>query len=135
PELAGWLEGVRSRPTVTAAFLLDAPLSREWFGLSFPRGSKPGERIAVLAAQSRKLPSLVPDGEALVVYPQPELGARIADVEPKRVVDELMPGLVAAFPDIESRVLRVRTYAFPEGYSLFGPGSRSEEHTSELQSR
>lgn len=131
PALAGWLEGVRSRPTVTAAFLLDAPLSREWFGLSFPRGSKPGERIAALAAQSRKLPSLVPDGEALVVYPQPELGARIADAEPKRVVDELMPGLVAAFPDIESRVLRARTYAFPEGYSLFGPGSL--RHIAALQ--
>jgi len=121
--LTQWLDGVHTAPTATAAFLLDAPLDPDWFGLSFPRESRPGARIAAIAAQSRKLASLVPEGEAIVVYPQPELGARIASAAPQRIVDEVMPGLAAAFPGIEAHVLRARIYAFPEGYSLFPPGS------------
>lgn len=128
PALAGWLQNVHTAPTATAAFLLDAPLGPDWFGLSFPRASRPGGYIAAIAAQSRKLPSLVPEGEAIVVYPQPELGERIADAEPQQQVDALMPGLIAAFPDIESRIMRARTYSFPEGYSLFGPGSLRHLH-------
>jgi len=123
PALAQWLESVQTGRTATAAFLLDAPLDPDWFGLSFPRASKPGARIAAIAAQSRKLASLVPEGEAIVVYPQPEVGARIADAAPQQIVDALMPGLAAAFPGIEARILRARTYPFPEGYSLFPPGS------------
>ena len=123
PSVAQWLSGVHTAPTASAAFLLDAPLDPEWFGLTFPRASVPGERIAAIAAQSRKLPSLVPEGEAIVVYPRPEIGARLADAEPQHVVDELMPGLAAAFPGIEARIQRARTYSFPDGFSLFAPDS------------
>lgn len=132
PSLAQWLDGVHTAPTASAAFLLDAPLDPEWFGLTFPRASVPGERIAAIAAQSRKLPSLVPEGEAIVVYPRPALGTRLADAEPQHVVDELMPGLAAAFPGIEAHIWRARAYSFPDGYSLFAPGSL--RHRQALQS-
>lgn len=123
-DVRAWLGGVHSAPTATAAFLLDRPLDPDWFGLSFPRRTEPGARIAAIAAQSRKLGSLVPGGrEVVVVYPVPELGARLATAAPQQVVDELMPGLEAAFPGFAQRIVRARSYTFPEGYSVFPPGS------------
>jgi oxygen-dependent protoporphyrinogen oxidase len=118
-----WLRAVRSAPTLTAAFVLDAPLDREWFGLSFPRASEPGARIAAIAAQSRKLPSLVPDGrEVIVVYPAPPAAAELFDATPQAVVDALGPALEAAFPGIGARIERARVYPFEDGYTLFAPG-------------
>ncbi len=118
-----WLGGVRMAPTATVAFLLDAPLGREWFGLSFPRGSEPGASIAAVAAQSRKLRSLVPAGlEVIVVYPAPSFAPRIADATPQKAVDALLPALESAFPGVRARVQRARVYPFAEGYPLFYPG-------------
>lgn len=121
--LGEWLGGVRSTPATTAAFLLDAPLDRDWFGLSFPRGSIPGEWVAALAAQSRKLPSLVPGGrEVVVAYPAPAAAPRLASAEPEGVVDALLPSLEHAFPGFGERTRQARVYHFPEGYTLFYPG-------------
>ncbi|MGH7444512.1 MAG: FAD-dependent oxidoreductase, partial [Longimicrobiales bacterium] len=121
--IAAWLAEVRTAPTATAAFLLDAPLERDWFGLSFPRGSEPGERIAAITAQSRKLQTLVPAGrEVVVVYPAPAIAARLARATPQETVDELMPALETALPGFGARVERARVYPFTDGYAVFHPG-------------
>lgn len=121
--LADWLAGVRTAPTITVAFLLERPFSRAWFGLSFPRTHPPGDRLVALTAQSHKLPSLVPDGrEVVVAFPAPAITQSLVDAEPGAVVDELLPAAEQALPGFGARVLRARTYAFPEGYTLFPPG-------------
>ena len=121
--LADWLAGVRTAPTITVAFLLERPFSRAWFGLSFPRTHPPGDQLVALTAQSHKLPSLVPDGrEVVVAFPAPAITQSLVDAEPDAVVDALLPAAEQALPGFGARVLRARTYAFPEGYTLFPPG-------------
>ena len=118
-----WLEDVRVTPGFSVVFLLKQRLPGEWFGLSFPRTTEPGARIAAVALQSRKLRSLVPDGsEAAVVFPAPALAAELADAAPQACVDAVLPALEAAFPGFGTRVQRARVYPVPEGYALFYPG-------------
>lgn len=118
-----WLEDVRVTPGFSVVFLLKQRLPGTWFGLSFPRTSEPGARIAAVALQSRKLRSLVPEGsEAAVVFPAPALAAELADAAPQACVDAVLPALEAAFPGFGTRVQRARVYPVPEGYALFYPG-------------
>lgn len=118
-----WLADVRMAPATTAAFLLRAPLERDWFGLSFPRTSEPGAHLAAITVQSRKLDTLVPAGrEVVVVYPAPATAQRLARATPEDTVDALMPALETALPGFAARVERARVYAFADGYAAFYPG-------------
>src|SRR5690606_35777575 len=93
------------------------------FGLSFPRTHPPGDQLVALTAQSHKLPSLVPDGrEVVVAFPAPAITQSLVDAEPDAVVDALLPAAEQALPGFGARVLRARTYAFPEARPLFRPG-------------
>ncbi|MFO7260738.1 MAG: FAD-dependent oxidoreductase [bacterium] len=118
----GWLAGVRTRPTATLALRLDRPAPGDWFGLSFPRNTPPGERLVAVCALERKTPGLVPEGGLLVLYPAPEIAPRVAELEPGAVADLLLPALEQALPGIGARVTRARVYRFPDGSVQFYPG-------------
>jgi oxygen-dependent protoporphyrinogen oxidase len=119
--LTGWLEGVRMRPTLTLALLLDRPLGVRWFGLSFPRSE--ARTAAVVCAEENKGPGLVPPGKGLlVVFPSPAAGVELAEAEPRRVLETLLPDVARALPGVDRRVTRARTYRWPEGWTLFPPG-------------
>jgi len=117
-----WLEAVRIRRTVTVGIALDRPAGEKFFGLSFASGST--RAVSGVCLQERKGAALVPEGRgALVVYLLPAVGERLFGEAPDRVVEEILPDLRLAFPDIESRMSRIRVYRWPHGATLFPPGS------------
>ncbi len=119
--LRAWLEGVRFRPHVTVALLLDRPLRVPYFGLSFPAGET--ETAAVASVQENKEPQLVPPGKGLlVIFANPARASRLLEAEPRAVVDAMLPELERAFPDLASSILRAKLYRWPEGVALFYPG-------------
>jgi oxygen-dependent protoporphyrinogen oxidase len=121
--LAAWLAAVEAAPTATLALLVDGELDTDYFGLSFPRASAPGDRIVVLCVERQKLPGLVPPGRALlVVYPAPAIASEIGGMDNSAAVERLMPAVETVFPGIGGRVVRARLYRFPEGYVVFRPG-------------
>lgn len=118
---AEWLGGVRMRSTVSLALLLDRPAGVRWFGLSFPRGES--RAVAAVCAEENKVPGLVPDGRGLlVVFPTPAAGEALAEAEPARVLDTLLPEVERALPGVRGRVAHARTYRWREGWTLFPPG-------------
>ncbi|HEX2095352.1 MAG TPA: NAD(P)/FAD-dependent oxidoreductase [Longimicrobiaceae bacterium] len=119
--LADRLAGVRMRPTVSLALFLDRPAGVRWFGLSFPRGE--ARSVAAVCVEENKGPGLVPEGKGLlVVFPTPETGERLAEAEPRRVAEALLPEVVEALPAVRGRIARAETYRWPEGWTLFPPG-------------
>lgn len=120
-EAGAWLGGVAVRPTVTLALLLERPAGVRYFGLSFPRGE--ARSVATVCVEENKGPGLVPAGRGLlVVFPTPEAGERLAQAEPRRVYDELVPDVSRALPGAASSVLRAKVYRWPHGWTLVRPG-------------
>jgi oxygen-dependent protoporphyrinogen oxidase len=122
-ELASWLNEVRMLPTTTLALLVEGRLDADFFGLSFPRGTPPGDVLVALCVESRKTVGLVQAGrEAVVAFPAPLLARELSNAEPSVVVERLMPAIDMVFPGIRSRVIRARVHRFNEGYTVFWPG-------------
>ncbi|HEX5724387.1 MAG TPA: NAD(P)/FAD-dependent oxidoreductase [Longimicrobiaceae bacterium] len=118
-----WLEGVRVRPTVSLALLLDRPAGVRWFALSFARGES--RALAAACVQENKLGDRVPPGRGLVVaYPLPEAGERLAaaNADADTVLRALLPDLSRALPGIESAIRRVVLYHWPHAWTVFSPG-------------
>lgn len=121
-DLDAWLRSVNERPTLTVAYRLDRPFPGDYFGLSFPRASGHGDRIAVVCVQSRKLPGLVPKGgDALVVMPAPQA---LPDLLPRgddEIAALLLSDLERAVAGVSARVTASRVYRFDDAYSVFDP--------------
>ncbi|MGI9179848.1 MAG: protoporphyrinogen/coproporphyrinogen oxidase [Longimicrobiaceae bacterium] len=116
-----WLAGVRYRPHLSLALLLDRPTGVDYFGLSFPRGES--EVVAVACVEENKAPELVPAGKGLLVaFPTPHQAARLLEAEAQTIAEAMLPELRSVFPGLESRILRARVYRWEEGVSLFYPG-------------
>ncbi|HEX7241438.1 MAG TPA: FAD-dependent oxidoreductase [Longimicrobiaceae bacterium] len=124
--LAGWsaadaLAAVRMRPTVSLALFLDRPAGVRWFGLSFPRAES--RAVAAVCVEENKGPGLVPEGRGLlVVFPTPGAGEALAEAEPRRVVEALVPDVAGALPSVRGRITDAEVYRWPEGWTLFPPG-------------
>jgi protoporphyrinogen oxidase len=119
--LGAWLGAVRERSTFSVAYRLDRRFPGDWFGLSFPRTSEPGARIAAVCVQGRKLPGLVVDGDALVVLPAPGALASLEGRPDGELADVLLRDLEGAVPGVSKRVTQSRVFRFRDAYTLFDP--------------
>src|SRR5690606_23661248 len=119
--LRQWLEGVRYRPSLSLALLLDRSVGVRYFGLSFPRGEM--RYVAAIAVQENKGVDLVPPGRGmLVVLPTPETVPELVGLESREVLDRMLPEVARAFPGIQARVQRARVYRWPSGMPTIYPG-------------
>jgi oxygen-dependent protoporphyrinogen oxidase len=123
PELRDWLGGVRIAPTATVALSLDGATDVDWFGLSVPRRSPPGERLIALCNAAAKADGLVPDGRGLLIaFPAPGEAPRAAAQGATDVVNRLLPAIETVLPGTRERIRRARVNRMPEGYTVFYPG-------------
>lgn len=119
--LDDWLAGVRFRPSLTVALLLDRPVGVRYFGLSFARGES--EALSALCIEENKGPGLVPEGRGLAVaFVRPESVSALIEADGRAVFDAILPDLERAFPRLGGHVTRVRVYRWPEGSAVFYPG-------------
>jgi protoporphyrinogen/coproporphyrinogen III oxidase len=119
--LEDWLGSVRYRPTLSLALLLDQPLTRRHFGLSFPRGET--RWIAAIAIQESKgVPFQPPDRGALVVFPTPEMAQSLIGGESREILDRMLPEILRALPEVEGRITRARVHRWPVGSPIIYPG-------------
>ncbi|HSJ23835.1 MAG TPA: FAD-dependent oxidoreductase, partial [Longimicrobiales bacterium] len=121
-EAVKWLGAVRQRPSFTVVYRLGRGLPGDWFGLSFPRGSGGGGRVAVMCVQSRKLPGLVEQGDAVVVIPAPGAVADLLERADDDIARTLLGDLEHGTPGIGQRVTSSHVFRWPDGYTLFPPG-------------
>ena len=120
-KLDDWLAGVRFRPALTVALLLDRPVGVPFFGLSFARGE--AGVLAAFCVQENKEAGLVPPGRGLLMaFVRPESVARFQEVDGPGVYAAIRPDLDLAFPRLHSHVTRVRVYRFDAGTAQFYPG-------------
>jgi protoporphyrinogen/coproporphyrinogen III oxidase len=122
PDVAQWLASVRARDALTLALRLDREFPGDYFGLSFPRVVEHGRNVAVLCMQRRKLPELVPTGDAVVVIPSPPAAERLYHTDDALVAKMLLRDADAAMPGLSQRVTSWQVSRFPAGYTLFPPG-------------
>jgi oxygen-dependent protoporphyrinogen oxidase len=119
--LDDWLAGVRFRPALTLALLLDRPVGVRYFGLSFARGES--AVLAALCVEENKGPGLVPEGRGLAVaFVRPESVPGLIEAEGRAVFDAIRPDLERAFPHLVRHVTGVRVHRWPEGSAVFYPG-------------
>jgi oxygen-dependent protoporphyrinogen oxidase len=119
--LDDWLAGVRFRPSLTIALLLDRPVGVRYFGLSFARGESTA--LAALCVEENKGPGLVPEGRGLVVaFVRPESVPELIEADGRAVFDAIRPDLDRAFPRLAAHVARVKVYRWPVGSAVFYPG-------------
>lgn len=119
--LRSWLDGVRFRPSLSIALLLDRPVDVDFFGLSFARGE--GRVLEALCVQENKGPGLVPEGKGLLVaFVRPECVASLLDRDGPDVLAAIRPDLDRAFPGRAAHVEGVRVYRWREGIPVFYPG-------------
>jgi protoporphyrinogen/coproporphyrinogen III oxidase len=122
-ELGTWLSQVRVQPTCTVAYIMDRPFPGEYFGLSFPRGGSPGDRVVALCIQRNKLNGLVPaGGDALVALPAPAAVPGLLQRSDDEIAHALLESLELAVPGISRRVTATHVQRFDDGYTLFPPG-------------
>jgi protoporphyrinogen/coproporphyrinogen III oxidase len=122
-ELAAWLGAVRERSTLTVAYRLDRTMPGDWFALSFPRTSRPGQRTAVACVMSRKLQGLVPaGGDAVVAMPAPHALSQLMSRSDDDVAATLLADLESALRGISRRVTGARVFRYDDAYTVFDPG-------------
>lgn len=126
--VAGWLAGVRQRPTASLALRLDRPVPADYFGLCFTPAEPAGRRIAAICVQERKGARLVPDGGLVVVLPAPETASRMAGAAPADALELARPALEEAFPGFSSWIVRAKLYRFRDGVPVFYPGYLEHLH-------
>lgn len=118
-----WLREVRFAEEAVVALSLDRSLSVDYFGLSFPSGSPPGDSLAAICVQGRKGAGMSTSGrEALVLVPAPAMMSRILAATPREAFDLLLPSLELVFPGVREHITRAKVYRFPDGRVLFYPG-------------
>jgi oxygen-dependent protoporphyrinogen oxidase len=121
PTAGEWLAGVRGRPAATLAIALDRPVGARYFGLSFARGES--RNVAAACVEECKLPDRVPPGKGLlVVFPYPEVAARMMEMEADDALALLLPDLRRPFPGLEAAITGTRLYRFPHGWTVFYAG-------------
>jgi protoporphyrinogen/coproporphyrinogen III oxidase len=121
PDAAEWLAGVRTRPAVSLALMLERPVGVRWFGLSFARGE--ARDVGAACVGENKGADLVPEGKGLLtVFAAPEASARLAGADGEALASALLPELRRYFPRLEGDVSGVRGYSWREGWTPFGPG-------------
>ena len=119
--LVEWLAGVRYRPAVTLALLLERPLGVRYFGLSFARDS--ARSVVAACVEENKASALVPPGAGLLVcFARPDRAPDLVEREPREILDAMLPDLEKAFPGLGSRVTRARVYRWRTGNPVFYPG-------------
>lgn len=120
--LARSLAPVRYSATASLALLLDRPLGVRYFGLSLPRRHFP--TVAAVCVEENKDAALVPAGRGLlVVFPTPEAGARLVNAEPREVLNLCLTDLERVFPGLSARVVRAKSYHWPNWHPVFAPGT------------
>jgi protoporphyrinogen/coproporphyrinogen III oxidase len=122
-DLRTWLATVVERSTLTVAYRTDRPLPGDYFGLSFPRTTKPGTRLAALCSQGRKLSGLVPaGGDALVALVAP---SAVPDLW-QRADDDAAAAVLASVEEavrgFSRHVTATRVERFEDGNTVFSPG-------------
>ncbi|HSJ09578.1 MAG TPA: FAD-dependent oxidoreductase, partial [Longimicrobiales bacterium] len=117
-----WLAGVRVRSSFTVTFRVDRPFPGDYFGLSFPRTTDIGRTIAAVCIQGRKLPGLVPSGDALVVLPAPTVVTSLYEAEDGHIANAMLAVLEDAVKGIGRRVTHVHVQRFQDAYSIYEPG-------------
>lgn len=121
--LGEWLAGVRFADEAVAALSLGCALPVDYFGLSFPEGTPPGDKLAAICVQGSKGAGLnAPGREVLVLVPAPAVMSRIVAATPREALDLLLPSVELVYPGIREQVTRARVYRFPGGRALFYPG-------------
>lgn len=119
--LQQWLQGVRYRPALTVALLLDQSFPVRYFGISFARSS--ARTVVAACVEENKHPALVPEGKGLVVaFARPDVAPDLVQAEPRRILDAVLPDLEGPFPGIEARITRAKVYRWPVGNPVFYPG-------------
>lgn len=120
PQLGDWLSGVRYRPAVSLALLLDRPVGVRYFGLSFPRAV--ARSVSAVCVQENRGGELVPPGRGLLVaFARPDVAGELLNATGKDVLAALMPDIARAFPDLERSVTRARVYRWEHGHPVFYP--------------
>ncbi|MBW3629036.1 MAG: FAD-dependent oxidoreductase [Gemmatimonadetes bacterium] len=121
PALAGWLDGVRTRPALTVGLLLDRPAGVRYFGLSFPKDE--ASAVAAICVQENKGVDLVPEGRgALVTFVRPDVAPGLLGADGRTILDAILPDVRRAFPGLESHITRARVYRWPAGNPIVYPG-------------
>jgi protoporphyrinogen oxidase len=121
--LRGWLDAVLERSTFTVACRLDREFPGDYFGLSFPRVTEHGARVAAACIQGRKLSGLVPPGgDALVLLPTPPAAAALLAEPDERIAGLLLDDLESAVKGISRRVTATSVHRFDDAYTVFAPG-------------
>lgn len=120
PQLSDWLHGVRYRPAVSLALLLDRPAGARFFGLSFPRST--ARSVSAVCVQENRGGDLVPPGRGLLVaFARPDVSGDLVDRPASDVLDAMLPDLQRAFPRLGSSVTRARVYRWEHGQPVFPP--------------
>jgi oxygen-dependent protoporphyrinogen oxidase len=122
PAAAETLHGVRVRPAVSLALLLDRPAGVRWFGLSFAPGES--RAVAAVCVQENKVAGLVPPGKGLVVaFAQPHAAERLLGAGVDDALALLLPDVARVLPGVDRAVLQARVYDWRDGWTIFSPGS------------
>lgn len=121
--LREWLEGVHFVEEGIIALSVEGFRSPNYFGLSFPRSSRPGAEIAAICHQSQKGVGLGGEGrDTLVVIPTPMVMDQIMSAEPRVALEMILPAVEEVYPGIRSKIKRARVFTFPAGRASFYPG-------------
>jgi protoporphyrinogen oxidase len=121
--LASWLSESHTRPAATVGVLLEGTLRAPYFGMSFPRHQKPGDRMVAITLQQNKPGGLVPQGmSALTIFPAPPVVARVAAMSAEEAMAYLGPSLEQVFPGVLERVRASAVYSGDAQYRSLAPG-------------
>jgi oxygen-dependent protoporphyrinogen oxidase len=121
--LREWLGGVRYAEEAVVALAFEHALPVDYFGLSFPRGEPPGDRVAAFCVQAGKGVALGDEGGGgLVVVPAPPVMAEAVAATPREALDLVLPAVERVYPQLRGRITRAKVYRFPDGRVLFYPG-------------
>jgi protoporphyrinogen/coproporphyrinogen III oxidase len=122
-ELRAWLDAVRERSTLTVAYRTDRPFPGDYFGLSFPRTTKPGRLLAALCIQSRKLAGLVPPGgDALVALAAPSAVPDLWERGDDDAAGAVLASVEEAVRGVARHVTAAHVQRFEDGCTVFSPG-------------
>lgn len=119
--LLDWLRQVTYRPAVTLGLLLDRPVGVRYFGLSFAREA--ARSVVAACVAENKTRGLVPEGKGLLVaFARPDAAPAFLELEPRQILEAMLPDLRRAFPGIDDRIVRARVYRWRVGNPVFRPG-------------
>jgi protoporphyrinogen oxidase len=118
-----WLSDATTRPAATLGIVISGTVRAPYFGVSFPRGESPGDRIVAIAVQQNKPAELVPHGmSAFTVFPSPAVVERVAGMDATAALAFLGPSIERAIPGAVQRVAAAAVYAGDARYRSLAPG-------------